>query len=48
MPWTSHPENQTMNRSNLRILQLNVMKSRPVMEALINDEEIGGYDVLLI
>ena len=37
-----------MNRSNLRILQLNVMKSRPVMEALINDEEIGGYDVLLI
>ena len=37
-----------MNRTNLRILQLNVMKSRPVMESLINDEEIGRYDVLLI
>ena len=37
-----------MNQTNLRILQLNVMKSRSVMEALINDEEIGRCDILLI
>lgn len=34
--------------SNLRILQLNIMKSRPGMEALINDHQNQNLDVLLI
>ena len=45
MPWAHHPERTKMNGTNLRILQLNVMKSRP---ALINDEEIGRCDIHLI
>lgn len=48
MSWTNHPEVKTMNETNLRILQLNVMKSRAVMEALINDEEVENIDILLI
>jgi hypothetical protein len=37
-----------MNSTNLRILQLNTMKSRPVMEALINDQKTNDIDILLI
>src|SRR5438067_774349 len=35
-------------RTNLRILQLNIMKSRAGMEALINDTSTRHLDVLLI
>ncbi|BAE66183.1 unnamed protein product [Aspergillus oryzae RIB40] len=34
--------------TNLRILQLNIMKSRPGMEALINDHQSQNLDMLLI
>lgn len=34
--------------SNLRVLQLNIMKSGPRMEALINDHQSENLDVLLI
>ncbi|THC88360.1 hypothetical protein EYZ11_012191 [Aspergillus tanneri] len=34
--------------SNLRILQLNIMKSRAGMEALINDHQSQNLDILLI
>jgi hypothetical protein len=34
--------------ANLRILQLNIMKSRPGMEALINDHRSQNLDMLLI
>lgn len=37
-----------MLESNLRVLQLNIMKSRPRMEALINDHQSQNLDVLLI
>lgn len=37
-----------MNQANLRILQLNMMKSRAGMEALINDQQTGDLDMLLI
>lgn len=33
---------------NLRLLQLNIMKSRPGMEALINDHHTQSLDILLI
>ena len=38
----------TMLENNLRILQLNMMKSRAGMEALINDHQSQNLDVLLI
>ncbi|KXG45142.1 reverse transcriptase [Penicillium griseofulvum] len=37
-----------MLERNLRILQLNMMKSGPRMEALINDPQIQDLDILLI
>ena len=37
-----------MNTTNLRVLQLNIMKSRAGMEALINDPRTQDLDVLLI
>lgn len=37
-----------MLETNLRILQLNIMKSGPMMEALINDHQSQNLDVLLI
>lgn len=37
-----------MNQANLRILQLNMMKSRAGMEALINDQQTADLDILLI
>jgi hypothetical protein len=37
-----------MLETNLRLLQLNVMKSGPRMEALINDHQSQTLDVLLI
>ena len=37
-----------MLENNLRILQLNIMKSRTGMEALINDRQTQNLDVLLI
>jgi hypothetical protein len=37
-----------MLETNLRILQLNIMKSGPRMEALINDHQTQNLDVLLI
>src|SRR5258706_12077848 len=37
-----------MTRTNLRILQLNIKKSRPCMEALINDSQTRYLDILLI
>jgi hypothetical protein len=38
----------TMNPTNLRILQLNIIRSRAGMEALINDPETQDLDILLI
>jgi hypothetical protein len=37
-----------MLETNLRVLQLNIMKSGPRMEALINDRQSQNLDVLLI
>lgn len=37
-----------MLETNLRVLQLNIMKSGPNMEALINDHQSQNLDVLLI
>jgi ankyrin repeat protein len=37
-----------MRSTNLRLLQLNIMKSRAGMEALINDHQTQNLDVLLI
>jgi hypothetical protein len=37
-----------MTEPNLRILQLNIYKSRPGMEALINDPDTRNLDILLI
>lgn len=37
-----------MNQNDLKILQLNIMKSRAGMEALINDQASQDLDVLLI
>lgn len=37
-----------MSSTNLRLLQLNIMKSRAGMEALINDHQTQNLDVLLI
>jgi ribonuclease HI len=37
-----------MTTTNLRILQLNIMKSRAGMEALINDKQTRNLDILLI
>lgn len=37
-----------MNQNSLKILQLNIMKSRAGMEALINDQATQDLDVLLI
>jgi hypothetical protein len=38
----------SMLETNLRVLQLNIMKSGPGMEALINDHQSQDLDVLLI
>ena len=43
-----HNELTTMNLTNLRILQVNIMKSRACMEALINDPQTNNLDVLLV
>jgi ribonuclease HI len=48
MQWISHGKPGTMNQTNLRILQLNIMKSRAGMEALINDPATQDLDILLI
>lgn len=37
-----------MTAPNLRLLQLNIWKSRPGMEALINDPQTQNLDMLLI
>jgi hypothetical protein len=37
-----------MLERNLRVLQLNIMKSGPRMEALINDHQTQDLDILLI
>src|SRR6266536_5032428 len=37
-----------MTATNLRILQLNIMRSRAGMEALINDKQTNNLDILLI
>jgi hypothetical protein len=37
-----------MLETNLLVLQLNIMKSGPRMEALINDRQSQNLDVLLI
>jgi hypothetical protein len=37
-----------MLETNLRVLQLNIMKSGPGMEALINDHQSQNLDILLI
>jgi hypothetical protein len=37
-----------MRSTNLRLLQLNIMKSRAGMKALINDHQTQNLDVLLI
>ncbi|OGE46890.1 hypothetical protein PENARI_c093G11063, partial [Penicillium arizonense] len=37
-----------IGKTNLRVLQLNIMKSGPRMEALINDHQSQDLDVLLI
>lgn len=37
-----------MLETNLRVLQLNIMKSGPRMEALINDHQSQNLDILLI
>jgi endonuclease/exonuclease/phosphatase (EEP) superfamily protein YafD len=44
----SHGTPIAMLENNLRILQLNTMKSRAAMEALINDHQSQKLDVLLI
>jgi ribonuclease HI len=43
-----HLEPRSMLERNLRILQLNMMKSGPRMEALINDPQSQDLDILLI
>ena len=43
-----HHELTTMNPTNLRVLQVNIMKSRACMEALINDPQTNNLDVLLV
>ena len=48
MPETCQRSYPTMLENNLRILQLNMMKSRAGMEALINDHQSQNLDVLLI
>lgn len=42
------PSTPSMLETNLRALQLNIMKSGPRMEALINDHQSQNLDVLLI
>jgi hypothetical protein len=44
----SHYQHTTMSTTSLRVLQLNIMKSRAGMEALINDSRTQDLDVLLI
>lgn len=48
IPDASHGTPIAMLDNNLRILQLNTMKSRAGMEALINDHQSQKLDVLLI
>ncbi|KAJ5240343.1 reverse transcriptase [Penicillium citrinum] len=47
-PGPSDPRLYQMLETNLRILQLNMMKSAPRMEALINDHQNQDLDILLI
>ena len=48
MPEACQRTTLTMLENNLRMLQLNVMKSRAGMEVLINDHQSQKLDVLLI
>ena len=48
MPDASHGTPIAMLENNLQILQLNTMKSRAGMEALVNDHQSQKLDVLLI
>lgn len=48
MPEAGQRPSITMLENNLRILQLNMMKSRAGIEALINDYQSQKLDVLLI
>lgn len=48
MPDTYGPAHLPMLENNLRILQLNIMKSRAGMEALINDQQSQTLDLLLV
>lgn len=48
MPDIRHSTPITMLEDNLRILQLNIMKSRAYMEALINDHQSQKLDMLMI
>jgi hypothetical protein len=47
-PATSLPKGAPAAPANLRILQLDIMKSRAGMEALINDKQTQDLDILLI
>ena len=48
MPHSGDLQLHQMLERNLRVLQLNMMKSAPRMEALINDHQSQDLDVLLI
>jgi len=48
VPRSRNTSQNTMNQANLRILQLNMMKSRAGMEALVNDQQTADLDILLI
>src|SRR5258708_1517524 len=48
LPSPGYDPLSTMNKSDLRILQLNIMKSRAGMEALINDSATRDLYLLLI
>jgi hypothetical protein len=48
MPEARQRHFRTMLGNKLRILQLNIMKSRARIEALINDHQSQNLDILLI
>src|SRR5690242_21426274 len=48
LPMAYPPTRLAMTATTLRVLQLNIMKSREGMEALINDPHTRNLDILLI
>jgi hypothetical protein len=48
MQGTNYIQCNTMKKESIRILQLNIMRSRAAMEALINDHKTQNIDILLI